>query len=42
VWRLAGTQSDVLGPGNRANAAICRAVRLTQINAMGSVAGAGN
>lgn len=32
---------NVLGPGNRANATIGRAVRLIQINALGSVAGAG-
>ena len=32
----------MLGPGNRANSTIGRAVRLTQINAMGSVPGAGN
>ena len=36
-WR-----GNVLGPGNRANATIGRAVRLTMINAMGSVSGAGN
>jgi hypothetical protein len=36
-WR-----GNVLGPGNRANSTIGRAVRLTQINAFGSVAGAGN
>lgn len=35
-------RGNVLGPGNRANATIGRAVRLTQINAMGSVSGAGN
>ncbi len=35
-------RGNVLGPGNRANSTIGRAVRLTQINAMGSVAGAGN
>jgi hypothetical protein len=35
-------QGNVLGPGNRANSTIGRAVRLTQINAMGSVPGAGN
>ena len=32
---------NVLGPGNRANSTIGRAVRLAQINVMGSVAGAG-
>jgi hypothetical protein len=36
-WR-----GNVFGPGNRANAAIGRAVRLVQINVLGSVAGAGN
>ena len=36
-WR-----GNVLGPGNRANATIGRAVRLTQINGFGSVPGAGN
>ena len=35
-------QGNVLGPGNRPNSTIGRAVRLTQINAMGSVPGAGN
>ncbi len=35
-------QGNVLGPGNRANSTIGRAVRLTQINAMGSTPGAGN
>ncbi|MDA8044369.1 MAG: hypothetical protein M0Z30_03890 [Actinomycetota bacterium] len=35
------TQGDVLGPGNRANASIARALRLIQINVMGSVSGAG-
>ena len=35
-------RGNVLGPGNRANSTIGRAVRLTQINAMGSVPGAGN
>jgi hypothetical protein len=35
-------QGNVLGPGNRANSTIGRALRLTQINAMGSVPGAGN
>jgi hypothetical protein len=32
---------NVLGPGNRANSTIGRAVRLVQINVMGSVPGAG-
>ncbi len=32
---------NVLGPGNRANASIGRALRLVQLNVMGSVAGAG-
>ena len=32
---------NVLGPGNRANSTIGRAVRLTQINVMGSIPGAG-
>jgi hypothetical protein len=32
----------VFGPGNRANSAIGRALRLVQINALGSVPGAGN
>lgn len=36
-WR-----GNVFGPGNRANSTIGRAVRLVQINAMGSVPGAGN
>ena len=36
------TRGNVLGPGNRANSTIGRAVRLTQINAFGSVPGAGN
>ncbi len=36
-WR-----GNVLGPGNRANSTIGRAIRLTQINAFGSVPGAGN
>jgi hypothetical protein len=36
-WR-----GNVLGPGNRANSSIGRAVRLIQINVMGSVSGAGN
>ncbi len=35
-------QGNVLGPGNRANSTIGRALRLTQINAMGSVPGAGH
>jgi hypothetical protein len=35
-------RGNVLGPGNRANSTIGRAVRLTQINGMGSVPGAGN
>jgi hypothetical protein len=35
-------RGNVLGPGNRANSTIGRAVRLAQINAMGSVPGAGN
>jgi hypothetical protein len=35
-------RGSVLGPGNRANSTIGRAVRLTQINALGSVPGAGN
>jgi hypothetical protein len=35
-------RGNVLGPGNRANSTIGRAVRLTQINALGSVPGAGN
>ncbi len=35
-------RGNVLGPGNRANSTIGRALRLTQINAMGSVPGAGN
>lgn len=35
-------RGNVLGPGNRANSTIGRAIRLTQINAMGSVPGAGN
>ncbi|HZQ34752.1 MAG TPA: hypothetical protein VFD32_02385 [Dehalococcoidia bacterium] len=34
-------QGNVLGPGNRANATIGRALRLLQINAFGSVPGAG-
>jgi hypothetical protein len=33
---------NVLGPGNRANSTIGRALRLVQINALGSVPGAGN
>jgi len=32
---------NMLGPGNRANSAIGRAVRLIQINTLGSIAGAG-
>lgn len=32
---------NMLGPGNRANATIGRAIRLIQLNAMGSVPGAG-
>ncbi len=32
---------NVLGPGNRANASIGRALRLVQLNVMGSVGGAG-
>ncbi len=35
------SQGNVLGPGNRANACIGRAIRLIQINVMGSVPGAG-
>ena len=35
-------RGNVLGPGNRANSTIGRAIRLTQINVMGSVPGAGN
>ncbi len=35
-------RGNVLGSGNRANSTIGRAVRLTMINAMGSVSGAGN
>ena len=34
-------RGNVFGPGNRANSTIGRAVRLVQINAMGSVPGAG-
>lgn len=33
---------NVLGPGNRANASIGRALRLIQLNVMGSVGGAGS
>lgn len=33
---------NVLGPGNRANSSIGRAIRLVQINVMGSVPGAGS
>jgi hypothetical protein len=35
-------RGNVLGPGNRANSTIGRAVRLVQINGFGSVPGAGN
>ena len=35
-------RGNVLGPGNRANSSIGRAVRLAQINVMGSVPGAGH
>jgi hypothetical protein len=35
-------RGNVLGPGNRANSTIGRALRLTQINGMGSIPGAGN
>jgi hypothetical protein len=35
-------RGNVLGPGNRANSTIGRAVRLVQINGLGSVPGAGN
>lgn len=35
-------QGNMLGPGSRANSTIGRAVRLTQINVMGSVSGAGS
>jgi hypothetical protein len=35
-------RGNVLGPGNRANSTIGRALRLIQMNAMGSVPGAGN
>ena len=35
-------RGNVFGPGNRANSTIGRAVRLVQINALGSVPGAGN
>ena len=34
-------RGNVLGPGNRANSTIGRAVRLTQINVLGSIPGAG-
>jgi hypothetical protein len=34
-------QGNVLGPGNRANSTIGRAIRLIQINVMGSIPGAG-
>jgi hypothetical protein len=36
------SRGNVLGPGNRANATIGRAIRLLQINAMGSTPGAGH
>jgi hypothetical protein len=36
------SQGNVFGPGNRANSTIGRALRLVQINALGSVPGAGN
>ncbi len=35
------SHGNVLGPGNRANASIGRALRLVQLNVMGSVSGAG-
>lgn len=35
-------RGNVLGPGNRANSTIGRALRLVQINVLGSVPGAGN
>lgn len=35
-------QGNVLGPGNRANASIGRAIRLIQMNVMGSIPGAGH
>ena len=35
-------RGNILGPGNRPNSTIGRAVRLTQINVMGSISGAGN
>jgi hypothetical protein len=35
-------RGNVMGPGNRANATIGRAIRLLQINAFGSTPGAGN
>jgi hypothetical protein len=35
-------RGNLFGPGNRANSTIGRAVRLVQINALGSVPGAGN
>jgi hypothetical protein len=35
-------RGNVLGPGNRANSTIGRALRLTQLNAFGSLPGAGN
>src|SRR5262249_21371090 len=34
-------RGNVLGPGNRANSSIGRAIRLAQINIMGSISGAG-
>ncbi len=36
------TRGNVLGPGNRANSTIGRAVRLTIVNSLGAVPGAGN
>ena len=36
------SRGNVFGPGNRANSTIGRAIRLVQINALGSVPGAGN
>jgi hypothetical protein len=35
------SQGNVLGPGNRANSAIGRAIRLIQLNVLGSIPGAG-
>jgi hypothetical protein len=35
------SRGNVLGPGNRANSTIGRAIRLLQINALGSIPGAG-